>query len=91
MAKNYWNVKALALAFGLFSGSYLFLAALFEMGGMSFWWFQPQYFAFLVPAFPGLAATLVGAVFGLVLGFICGAVCGVILAWLYNTSLRKWC
>jgi len=91
MAKNYWNVKALAIALGIFMGAYLFLAALLEMAGIGFWWFNSTTFGMLTAFYPWIAATFTGALIGLVIGFICGVICGAIIAWLYNFSLKKWC
>lgn len=87
---NKLNVKALAITGGFLWGAYLFLAALFAMGGIEFWWFNSALWEFLVVTFSGLSATLVGAVIGAVWGFVCGAVCGGLIAWVYNWADSRW-
>lgn len=85
-----WNWKALALTGAVLGGVYLFLAAVFMMQGVEFWWFNGPVWEFLVVAYPGLAATVGGAVVGLVLGAVCGGICGTLVAVLYNWANKKW-
>lgn len=86
MSGSCWSVRSLAIAAGIFWGLYLFLAAIFVMYGVSFWWFQSSTFELLIPAYFGLSATWIGAFYGLVEGFICGAICGALMAFLYNMA-----
>lgn len=85
---NSWNWKALAVALGTVVGVYMFLAAVFAMGSVEFWWFNNTMWKMLTDAFP-ITPSIGGAVTGLVLGFLCGAVCGAIIAVLYNWANNK--
>ncbi len=87
---NAWNWKALAVASGTLMGAWIFFAALFQLGNVSFWWFNPTVWLLLAATFPGVSATLTGAVIGLVWGFACGAVCGGVTAALYNWANKRW-
>ncbi|MEK6922045.1 MAG: hypothetical protein AABX82_09200 [Nanoarchaeota archaeon] len=86
---NPWNWKALAVALGTFVGAYVFLATVFAMNGVEFWWFNSETLTLLTAAFP-ITLSIGGAIVGLVLGFLCGAFCGGVLAWLYNQANKKW-
>ncbi len=85
-----WNWKALAVTGSILMGAWVFLAALFQMGGISFWWFNPVVWEMLVATFPGVSATFAGAIVGLVWGAACGAVCGGLTATLYNWTNKQW-
>lgn len=74
------NLRAFAVAFGIWWGAGLFLLALWmsvtrgmDGGG---WMMQGVY--------PGYSWSITGAFIGLAWGFVCGLICGAILAWLYN-------
>lgn len=74
------NVRAFALAFGLWWGIGVFLLA---------WWVAlvggaPSGGTLLELVYIGFAYTPVGSVIGLVWGFVDGLIGGAILAWLYN-------
>ncbi len=84
MVKQELSMKGLALSFGVFWGVYMLLAALLAMWRINTVWFNNEIFRILSLIYPGISATLGGAVLALLYGFICGAVCGAILAWLYN-------
>ncbi len=84
-----WNWKALAFAGAVSLGAYLFLAAVFAMSGIEFWWFNGTVWEMLTAAYPGLTATGAGAVVGLVWGAVCGGICGTVIAWLYNFGNKK--
>lgn len=74
------NIKAFAIAFGVWWGIGLFILALWmsAMQGMNGqgWMMQGVY--------PGYSWSIAGAFIGLAWGFVCGVICGAILAWLYN-------
>jgi len=89
MAKDKWNWKALAVAFAIFWGVYLGLAAWFASAGINIWWFSSESFSLLASIYPGLTATTGGIFIGLFYGAICGAFCGGILAGLYNWAGTK--
>lgn len=74
------NIGAFALAFGIWSGSGIFLMT---------WWLLATGDTATVPLmldslYAGYAITPLGSFVGLAYGFVCGAICGAILAWLYN-------
>ena len=79
------NVKALAVAFGLFEGfSFLFLT----------WWLIALHgpgidAGILGLIFPGYEISALGSVIGLLLGFVDGCIGGAIFAWLYNTLVAR--
>ena len=85
-----WNWKALAFTGAVLEGAYVFLAAVFMMQGVEFWWFNSTVWKFLIEAYPGLAATAAGAVTGLVWGAVCGGICGALVAVVYNWADKKW-
>jgi hypothetical protein len=79
------NIKAFALAFGVWWGGGIFLLT---------WWLiatgQTGATATLMEQwYFGYSVTPLGSVVGLAWGFVCGAICGAILAWLYNVFARK--
>ncbi len=86
---NQWNWKALAIAVGTFVGGYVFLASIFAMNNVEFWWFNNTMWEILSNTFP-ITASISGAFIGLIVGFLCGAVCGAIIAWLYNVANKIW-
>ena len=74
------NVRALALAFGVWWGGMLFLLT---------WWIlafggSGEAFAFIGEVYFGYSVSPLGSVVGLAWGFVDGLVGGAILAWLYN-------
>ena len=83
------NVKAWASSGAILWGIYLFLAALFAMGNVSFFWFSNQAFAFLGSFYPGLNASIGGAFLGLVYGAICGALCAGLFSWTHNAMAKR--
>ncbi len=74
------NVRAFALAFGIWWGAGIFLLAwwIMAVGG------QVDGPTFLERVYIGYAYTPLGSVIGLVWGFVDGLVGGAIFAWLYN-------
>ena len=79
------NIRAFALAFGIWSGAGLFLLT---------WWLillgaDAGTMSFLETAYPGYSMSLVGSLVGMVWGLIDGAICGAILAWLYNLFVER--
>lgn len=74
------NVKAFALAFGIWWGGAVFLMT---------WWLlvlgaDSGVMSMLEAAYVGYTLSPVGSIVGLAWGLVDGAVCGAILAWLYN-------
>jgi len=75
-----FNIKAFALAFGLWWGAGVFFVT---------WW---RIFTDTISGdpmmlelfYPWYSVTPLGSVIGFVWGFVCGAICGGVLAWLYN-------
>ena len=84
------NVKALAIAGGIFWGVTLFWEIL--MGGalgISTLWTSPEMAKTVASIYPGVTLTVGGAFLALIYGFLCGALCGGIFGWLYNWISRK--
>ncbi len=80
-----FNVKAYALAFGLWWGAGLFLGT---------WWLILLEGASGDPTligrfYPGYSISPLGSVWGLLWGLVDGGICGAIFAWLYNCFLGK--
>lgn len=79
------NVKAFALAFGLWWGLGLFLLT---------WWIIAfdgtcGDVTFIGRLYRGYSITPVGSLFGLVWAFFDGAIGGAIFAWLYNLLVSR--
>lgn len=79
------DVKALALAGGMFWGVGLFLVTwwIIAFDGVSY---EPTFIARL---YRGYSISPAGSVIGLVWGFFDGLFTGAIFAWLYNIILGK--
>ncbi len=78
------NVKAMALAGGIFCGGGVFILT---------WWLillgQEMTMNTLVRAFPNYTVTPLGSLLGLIWGFVDGLIGGLIFAWLYNLFVPK--
>ncbi len=74
------NLRAFALATGIWWGAWLFLLV---------WWLiatgaSGADVGMLGQLYPGYAISPIGSLVGLVWGFACGLISGAVLAWLYN-------
>ena len=79
------NIRALALAFGIFWGISVFVCT---------WWIILLYGTsgartFLGLFYLGYNISPVGSIIGLIWGFFDGLVCGAIFGWLYNLLVGK--
>jgi hypothetical protein len=83
------NVNAWATTGAILWGAYLFLAPLFAMGNVNFFWFSNQGFELLASLYPGLTASISGAILGLFYGAVCGAVCGWLFSGVHNWALKR--
>ncbi len=85
--------KALAISLGVLWGAYVFLLGLFLtlFPNARFFWVSREFLGILAGLYPGYAATLGGSFIGLFWGFLCGALGGLIIAWLHNFALEKYC
>lgn len=84
------NIKAFAMAGGIFWGGTLFWEIL--MGGvfgLNTFWASPEIARMVVSIYPGITFTMGGVLLALAYGLLCGALCGGIFSWLYNWSLKK--
>ncbi len=82
------SVKGLAIAGGIFWGTYLFLLALLAGWGIKFMWVSKELVEIMSTVYPGYVVGFGGAILGLFYGIVCGAVCGGLLAWLHNKFCR---
>jgi len=78
------DVRAFALAFGIFWGAMVFLGT---------WWVilfegPTNQVTMLGHIYRGYNVSALGSVIGLVWGFFDGLICGAILGWLYNLLVR---
>lgn len=89
MAK--FNMKALALAFGISWAFYVafvaWVAGLFPSIGTNGW--GGAIVVGLSSLYLGYKATFLGGLIGAVWGFVDGAICGIIVAWLYNMFAKE--
>ncbi len=77
---NKLNVTALAMAFGLTWGVFIFLLTLTAMC----WGWGSAFVALLSDVYIGVVTTWFGAVMALVWGFVDGFIGGLVFALLYN-------
>lgn len=83
------NVKAWASTGAILWGTYIFIASLFAMGNVTFFWFSSQTFELLGLFYPGLSASIGGAFLGLLYGAACGAICAGLFSGLHNFMAEK--
>ncbi len=76
--------QALAKAFAVICGLFLFLAALLPALNFDFLWWNNKSLATVAVFYPGIAPTFLGALIALVWGAVSGAVFGLLVAWAYN-------
>ncbi len=90
---GYLSPKALAIAVGGLWGAYVFLLGivLTIFPNAKFFWVSQEFLDILATLYPGYASTIIGSFIGLFWGFICGAIGGLIIAWLHNLALEKYC
>jgi hypothetical protein len=90
---GFLSSKALAISLGALWGVYVFLLGLVLtfFPNIKFFWISSEFLEILATLYPGYSATFIGSFIGLFWGTICGAVGGVIIAWLHNISLEKYC
>ena len=90
---GYISPKALAISIGILWGAYVFLLGLVLtlFPNAKFFWVSSEFLEILATLYPGYSATFTGSFIGLFWGLICGAVGGLIIAWLHNLALEKYC
>ncbi|MBI2136767.1 hypothetical protein HYU06_06875 [Candidatus Woesearchaeota archaeon] len=93
MKCGYLSPKALAISLGSIWGAYVFLLGLVLTisPNIKFFWISKELLNILATLYPGYEASLAGSVIGLFWAVMCGALGGVIIAWLHNLSLEKYC
>ena len=90
---GYINPKALAISIGVLWGAYVFLLGLVLtlFPNAKFFWVSSEFLGILVTLYPGYSATFTGSFIGLFWAVICGFIGGLIIAWLHNYALKKYC
>lgn len=90
---GYLSPKALGISIGMLWGAYVFLLALVLtlFPSAKFFWVSKEFLGILATLYPGYAPTIPGSFIGLFWGFICGIVGGVVIAWVHNFALKKYC
>ncbi|MBI2668653.1 hypothetical protein HYX14_02310 [Candidatus Woesearchaeota archaeon] len=87
------NAKALAVALGGLWGAYVFILGIILtiFPNAKFFWVSKELLGMLATLYPGYAATFTGSIVGLLWGILCGAVGGLLITWLHNWALEKYC
>lgn len=85
-----FNIKALAIAGGIFWGITMFWEVLVGGAlGISTLWTSPEVAKMAASVYPGVTLTIGGAFLALIWGLACGAFCGGVFGWLYNWLTKK--